>query len=349
MSDDRRSASGTGWRRPVLGAIGAVAVIVAVAAVVTRDDEPVSLDASPYSGPLPTVEALATRAPEATGSVSGFVGTGCRGSEDCEGGRPARLDLAALDAPEELPRAENVELGDGRWLESTPTGGTAPWGERAMPEWWLVDPADDSRLSLGAGFLGTATVLPDGRIAMVWTPITEEGTPELRTIDARGEATRADLPGGFRPTKIAPGPDGWYAVLGSGDDCCDVRLLLVEPGGAQRQLLFGNWTAAAPLTVSWGAAGYIAVGPEYPDHWDEGNGASWVTVVDPRAGEIEATLDGWVGTAWSPDAPALLVAQPTDAETTELALVWGPSFGERTSVGTVAAAFTPHEWAAPEP
>ena len=143
MSDDRRSASGTGWRRPVLGAIGAVAVIVAVAAVVTRDDEPVSLDASPYSGPLPTVEALATRAPEATGSVSGFVGTGCRGSEDCEGGRPARLDLAALDAPEELPRAENVELGDGRWLESTPTGGTAPWGERAMPEWWLVDPADE--------------------------------------------------------------------------------------------------------------------------------------------------------------------------------------------------------------
>ena len=216
MSDDRRSASGTGWRRPVLGAIGAVAVIVAVAAVVTRDDEPVSLDASPYSGPLPTVEALATRAPEATGSVSGFVGTGCRGSEDCEGGRPARLDLAALDAPEELPRAENVELGDGRWLESTPTGSTAPWGERAMPEWWLVDPADDSRLSLGAGFLGTATVLPDGRIAMVWTPITEEGTPELRTIDARGEATRADLPGGF----LVP------ALLHAASDFLNARLAL---------------------------------------------------------------------------------------------------------------------------
>lgn len=348
MSDDRRSARRSAWRRPVLGALGAVAVIVAVAAVVTRDGDLVSLDVSPYTGPLPPVEALATSAPEATGSVSGFVGAGCRGSEDCVGGRPARLDLAGLDAPEELPRAENVELDDGRWLESTPTGGTAPWGERAMPEWWLVDPADDSRHSLGAGFLETATVLPDGRIAVAWTPLTEEGIPELRTIDAQAEATQVDLPDGFRPTKIAAGPDGWYAVLGSGDGCCELRLLLVEPGGAQRQLVLGDRTASAPLTVSWGAAGYIAVGPEYPDHWDEGDGASWVTVVDPHAGEVEATLEGWVGTAWSPDAPALLVAQPTDPETTDLALAWGPSFAERTSVGTVAAAFTPHDWAASE-
>jgi hypothetical protein len=216
-----------------------------------------------------------------------------------------------------------------------------------MPEWWLVDPANGSRASLGAGFLETATALPDGRIAVAWTPITEEGIPELRIVDAQAKVTHVGLPDGFRPIDIGPGPEGWYAVLGTGVECCELELLLVEPAGSQRHLLLDDKAASGPLKVSWGHAGYIAVGPLYRDHWDEGDAASWVTIIDPHAGEIEATLDGWVGTAWSPDGAALLVGQRTGPEATELALVWGPGFAERTSVGDVPADFTPHEWESP--
>lgn len=340
------------WRRPILAVVGAVAILGAAVTVATHDSEhrPVSGEQAPYAGPLPPVRPLPGRVPEAVGSVSGQVGTGCRGSEDCFGGSPARVDLSNLDSPEELPVTGNLELSDGRRFESTPTGGTAPWGERGMPEWWLVDPANGSRVSLGAGFLETATALADGRIAVVWAPITNDSTPELRIVDAQATSTQVDMPGGFRPDKITVGPEGWYAVLGTEDPCCELQLLLVAPDGAQRRLVLhgrDRLTAAGPVEISWGDAGFIAVSPQIPDHWDEGDAASWVTIVDPHAGEVMATFDGWLGTAWSPDGTALLVAQPTGPDATRLALVWGPGFTERTDVGTVATTFTPHDWDRP--
>jgi len=343
------------WWRPVLAVLAAIAVLAVAVTLATRDQEhgPASPEPEqpPYTGPLPPVEPLPDRAPDPTGSVSGLAGTGCEGNADCGGGRPARLDLSRLGLPEELPFPDGIELDDGRRFESTPTGGTAPWGERGMPEWWLVDPANDSRLSLGPGFLETATALPDGRIAAIWREIAEEAEIELRIVDAQARSTRIDLPAGFDPNEIAAGPDGWYAVLGTVDPCCPLQLVLVAPDGAQRRMVLDrdSQTAWGSVRISWGAAGLIAVSPSIPDHPDEGDAGSWVTVVDPAAGEIVASIDGWLGSAWSPDGTGLLVVQPTGPETSRLALLWGPGLAERTDVGTVPAAFTPDGWTAPTP
>jgi hypothetical protein len=342
------------WRRPVLALVGAIVVLVAAVTLATRDSEhrpafpEPQPEQPPYTGPLPPVRPLPDRPPDAAGAVSGQAGTGCLGDADCVGGRPARVDLPDVGAPEELPHPDTVELSDGRRFEFTPTGGTAPWGELGMPETWLVDPANGSRLSLGAGSVEAAAALPDGRIAAIWFPITEDPVLELRIVDAQARSTRVDLPDGFQPSEIAGGPDGWYAVLGTLYPCCPRQLLLVAPDGAQRRLVLDrDGQTASGVQISWGEAGLIAVSPLIPRHPEEGDGGSWVTVVDPNAGEIVASIDGWLGTAWSPDGTGLLVARLTGEDTARLAVLWGPGLAERTDVGTVPAAFTPHAWTPP--
>jgi hypothetical protein len=345
---DGRSAQST-WRRPALALVTAVAVVAAAVVLVTRvGDRAPGTEQPAYSGPLPPVRQLTAGPPDAVGSVSGVDGTGCRGSEDCAGGQPARLDLSDLGSVEDLPWPDGFVLDDGRSLESTPTGGTAPWGERAMPEWWLVDPANGTRLSLGPGFLETPTALPDGRIASVWTPLTDDGTLGVRIIDAEAQSTTVDLPEGFQPSRLAAGPEGWFAVLGTTAVCCPVELVLVGPEDAQRRLVLpgrDGLDAGGGVVVTWGAAGYLAVSPQFPAHPD-GDGPNWLTIVDPRSGTT-SDLDGWLGTAWSPDGTALLAARPSGADASTLALLWGRGFTERTELSVAGAAFTPHDWDPP--
>jgi hypothetical protein len=171
---------------------------------------------------------------------------------------------------------------------------------------------------------------------------------ELRIIDAQARSTQIDMPDGFQPSEVAVGPDGWFAVVGTVDPCCPLQLLLVAPGGAQRRLVLDrDMLGAWGIHVSWGEAGLIAVSPLIPRHLEEGDGGSWVTVVDPSAGEIVAAIDGWLGTAWSPDGTGVLVARLTGSDTTQLVLLSGPRLAQRTDLGTVPTAFTPHGWTTP--
>jgi hypothetical protein len=304
----------------------------------------------PYSGPLPSVGMPSAEPPALVGSVAGDVGTNCEDDADCVGGWPATLDLAdRAAAPDQQQPVADIELADGRVFEATPTGGAAPWGERGMPEWWLVDPERSSRVSIGAGFLEDAAALGDGRIAAVWTPLTTDGTPEVRLLDTDATSRAVATPDGFIPRQVADGPHGWYAVLGGPMDdvpCCGQRLLLVGPQGVHQRMLVlpDRSPSGSPVEVAWGPSGLIAVATRFPAHPDEPDDDDYTMVLDPRAGTLVASFDGWLGTAWSPDGTGLLLARLTGSGGAQLALVWGEDLAERTDLGTIPAAFTPHRW-----
>jgi hypothetical protein len=134
--------------------------------------------------------------------------------------------------------------------------------------------------------------------------------------------------------------------------CCDLRLLVVGRDGTGGDVVRHDIALpfrAAPYgaDLGWGPTGLIAVSPPFPEHPEEGDEGNWVTVVDAAAGAGVATVDGWVGTAWSPDGSGLLVGRPSGPEESRLVILHGAALDERTDVGAVPGAFTPRDWRPP--